>query len=479
MNCKALKDACAGYLNSLEIAQEGADIEQIKKLTDNFFNEIKDVLNLIELHNLLPEEPIQLCDYFHDECELDLGSIVYDGDRDYYLELTQNEVISHAMNEASKALQNNDFKTSLLKNTFRLSRSMAPKVYRALDRCVSKLALKTRFSIYVSQDPRLNAYCYPPQDGQGHILLTSSLVEKLSEDELTFVIGHELGHYLYKHYKISPSHFMQNHGQEISPALGIKLFSWQRGAELTADRIGLICCENYESACLANFKISSGVTSDALSFDLPAYISQFSEIESAISGGKASLEDLYSSHPINPIRVIALEIFSKSSTYINIVKSEKQPEYSEELMEKEVSDLMSHMEPSYLNSSEDMNVKMKEAVFFGGIALAKADGQIDQNEMQYLLQLLSAEETHFVEEILNDHNSEIVLRSMSERLKESLPHLSITQRCNVIRDIAIVATCDGQISENEMMCLAEICNIFQIHPDFAMQIIQSLTCRAA
>jgi Zn-dependent protease with chaperone function len=138
----------------------------------------------------------------------------------------------------------------------RLTRGMAPKVFNSIDRRIDKLGLTSRIDIYCSQKPAMNAFCYPPHEGAIYILLTSALLEKLNEDELTFVIGH----FLCQHHLLSglASGLVAS---QLTPAKNIRLHSWQRNGELTADRIGLICCGSYETACTANFKLSSGVTS--------------------------------------------------------------------------------------------------------------------------------------------------------------------------------------------------------------------------
>ena len=48
----------------------------------------------------------------------------------------------------------------------------------------------------------------------------------------------------------------------------MKLYAWNRNAEISADRAGLLCCQDFEAVGRTFFKLSSGVTTDSLDFQL-------------------------------------------------------------------------------------------------------------------------------------------------------------------------------------------------------------------
>lgn len=100
------------------------------------------------------------------------------------------------------------------------------------------------------------------------IVLHSNTVDLLEEEELMFIIGHELGH-------VKSNHVLYHHmgevlqelggaigsvtlgvGQLVTSGLQIALLNWRRMSEFTADRAGLLACQNVNSAAKAMLKLA-------------------------------------------------------------------------------------------------------------------------------------------------------------------------------------------------------------------------------
>lgn len=100
------------------------------------------------------------------------------------------------------------------------------------------------------------------------LVLNSGAVEALSDDELFFVIAHELGHIKSGHvvyYQIAE--FLPVIGQIIgnaafgmggllSSGLQMALVRWKQMSELTADRAGLLACQDANVAITAMMKLA-------------------------------------------------------------------------------------------------------------------------------------------------------------------------------------------------------------------------------
>jgi hypothetical protein len=400
---------------------------------------------------------------------------VYDDDRKYFEEFMNHDQIKQVSNDVEGAATH--AKRELLKHAMRLSSLMAPKVFQGIERCRQKLGLKSQIDIYVTQNPTMNAYCYPSHEGCIYLLLTSALLEKLNEDELTFVIGHEIGHYLYQHNMLTPQHVTNSIGQNLSPADIIKLFAWGRNAELSADRIGLICCGSFEAAYTANFKLSSGIASDVLSFSLEEYVRQYQDMEKDLSSHQ-SLDDYYSTHPLNPMRVIALEQFARSETYKQFCP-EACVDLTEAEMEQKIAGFMKLMEPNYLNSPDEVSKLIKEFIFLAAISVTSVDGVISQEEMDQISHILPGENVATLIDQASGWSIEMMLDSTSEHAKKLLPHISQITCCNIIRDLVIVSLVDGEITESEYQVIASICCMLNIHPTFIDQVINSIACQNA
>ena len=109
--------------------------------------------------------------------------------------------------------------------------------------------------LFISQDPYPNAYTI----GFKHpysIVLSSSLIEGLTEEELEATISHELGHVKFHHARISS--IISPAGKDILVLTWIFGF-WQRATELTADRVSLLMTDNPRALVTTLIKISVGM----------------------------------------------------------------------------------------------------------------------------------------------------------------------------------------------------------------------------
>ena len=122
--------------------------------------------------------------------------------------------------------------------------------------------------MYVRLDPVPNAYTY------GHtkpfIVLTSGLVDMMDDEELFFVIAHELGHIkaghvLYTVIALNIAGIVTLIGQAtlgigalLGKSLELGLYDWYRKAELTADRAGLLCVQDIDPCIRTFMKLAGG-----------------------------------------------------------------------------------------------------------------------------------------------------------------------------------------------------------------------------
>lgn len=184
-----------------------------------------------------------------------------------------------------------------LGNGIRIHKTQFPEVYEVFTEYSKRLGISNA-SLYVVQDPYLQAFTL----GIGHctVVLTSSLLEQLDSKELAFVMAHELGHYAAGHTKITTI---------ISPlggnAFGNFLFSfWNRKAEYSCDRCGLVMTKDIDSAVSALLKISVGGKLSK-KIDFQGYLAQLAKA----TGGSLAASELLVSHPLTTNRIKSLYLF--------------------------------------------------------------------------------------------------------------------------------------------------------------------------
>jgi len=211
-----------------------------------------------------------------------------------------------------------------------------PYIYGALKNACDTLSYKPVPDLFIDL-----GFINAMTTGVDHpiIVLTSGSIGLLSYDELLFVIGHEIGHikshHILYHQMAQILPIMANIigsatlgiGGLLSTGLQIALLNWQRKSEFTADRAGLLACQNINAATTAMMKIagappryySSLKPSD---FEKQAKefkdfdIDQFDKIVKAVSV-------MFADHPWTVMRGHELYKWIESGDYEKVLKRTK------------------------------------------------------------------------------------------------------------------------------------------------------------
>ena len=141
-----------------------------------------------------------------------------------------------------------------------------PVVHDQVRAACDVLDLPKRPEIYIAAGGDINAFTAGVD--RTIIVLNSGAVDLLSDDELFFVIGHEVGHIKSGHvlyYQIAE--FLPviaevigaatfGIGEILGAGLQVALLNWKRMSEFTADRAGLLACQDANAAITAMMKIA-------------------------------------------------------------------------------------------------------------------------------------------------------------------------------------------------------------------------------
>ena len=131
-----------------------------------------------------------------------------------------------------------------------------PNLFATYEKCIDRLKLSERWPLYVTnQLIGINALSIELR-GEQMILISRQAVAQLSEEELLFVLGHELGHCQYGHIICHTVLGLLNDMNKANEVLGplltdtieVPLVKWFHCSEFTADRAGLICCQSLQTA---------------------------------------------------------------------------------------------------------------------------------------------------------------------------------------------------------------------------------------
>lgn len=206
-------------------------------------------------------------------------------------------------------------KSDILGSSVRVSARQFPRLHDLVSECASELHIPVP-TTYVTQDfARINAVTLGTET-DSFILLNSATVDRLSDQELKFVIGHECGHIQNSHVTYSTALFFLTHMTGIfvrwivTPAR-LALMGWSRRAEVTCDRAGVLCAGDVDVAISTLVKLAVGSQSLVDEIDLEQYIDQIE----GIKDGLGRVSEYMMTHPYLPKRVKALQTFTQSEYF--------------------------------------------------------------------------------------------------------------------------------------------------------------------
>ena len=123
-------------------------------------------------------------------------------------------------------MEESNFRNQLLKDgAFLLSNQISPRIFNIITETKEKLDLEGEYEVFCINSTTINAFAYvqPAEDKNFFIVgITSAALEELEDLEIQFILGHELGHFLFEHnrmnYLINPNKNSQ--GVTMLPSMG-------------------------------------------------------------------------------------------------------------------------------------------------------------------------------------------------------------------------------------------------------------------
>jgi Zn-dependent protease with chaperone function len=231
-------------------------------------------------------------------------------------------------------------------NSVLVSGEQLPRVNRLYLEVLRTMDAPEHYPLFVSQTPIVNAGAYGME--QPFIILNSGTVHLLDDDELQYVMAHELGHVMSGHvlYRTMLAILIQlaERGFPIvglaARAVLVALLEWYRKSELSADRAGLLGVQNPQVVFRAMLKMAGGGRAEEMS--VGAFLQQaeaYRESEDVADSVFKVLNLMGSTHPFYVLRVSELREWIESGAYDRALRGEyvrrgdPEPEYVEDLEE--------------------------------------------------------------------------------------------------------------------------------------------------
>ena len=208
-----------------------------------------------------------------------------------------------------------------------------PKIYEYLQYACQILDLPKVPELYIEWGYSINAFTVGSENPI--IVLNSGLIDLCDDDEIMFIIGHECGHIKSNHMLYHMMAQVINicidsipFGSIAAAPLQYALYYWDRMSEFTADRAGLLCCQNKSAAIRAFMKMAGLPIRNYENINHKSFIAQASDFKSLDYEALnkvikfSSIAD--NSHPWTVMRAAELLTWVESKKFKELVLGFKQ-----------------------------------------------------------------------------------------------------------------------------------------------------------
>jgi len=360
-------------------------------------------------------------------------------------------VLSTAITGFSNSIHNVDY--------VKVSNKNFPEIFCI----VNEIAEKSRVALpptYVTNSGDANACAFGDLD-KSFILINSGLLDRLTTEELKFVIGHEMGHIAYGHAPINTilnmclsttslfSSFILGPAwaalQVAGKVLSLTLKQWGQYAELSCDRFGYAACDNIDASQSALLKLALGTVKNS-NVDVEAYIEQHAEARKSIVSRLYSLKtQLLETHPSIVHRLIALAMYEKNEKSNQLTKSE---------LDNKISVAMSM--PHVINSAEE---KFEEIALKSALHIASIDNSIGGKENQVIESFC---EKYCVSEFLKSKISQFIENGCASE-EIDFQFCMTKDQIEVYMEIMLnIAAADKKYTEREDATLVKLMDNFKL-----------------
>jgi Zn-dependent protease with chaperone function len=219
-------------------------------------------------------------------------------------------------------------------NAVRVGPSQFPKLWHLHTEVTTTFDWPAVPELYVSQTPFFNAGAYGIDNP--FIVIHSTAIELLDDEELRALLGHELGHVMSGHalYRtiaavlalISLGALPALAGLMVLP-VRLAFLEWSRKSELSADRAGLLGAQDVAVAQRLDMKMAGGGRGEGFAgqLNVEAFMQQAHEYAASSEGLDVvykALSTLGLTHPMHTVRAAELQRWVTGGDYDRILRGE-------------------------------------------------------------------------------------------------------------------------------------------------------------
>ena len=298
------------------------------------------------------------------EMEKQIGEQIYNA--------LQGSVVEEVLRKTKTSSSDAYWRSAMEGHSLKVEKDLLSDFYDLCHDVKNKLKFNEKVDFYITGDSSVNAFSVAAEnEGEPHIVnINSALFGLMSNDEMRFVIGHELGHLINKDTALARLiQFVFPPNAEVPVTLQYKIRLHEQLAELVADRYGYLATENLDVCVTAFFKLASGLDLAKMNVSIEALIADNNRRLNYFLNDKGVSR---ASHPVNPIRVQALNLFATTSSKAELDKG----------MDELISILLK------VGSSE-LDEHTARFIASAGLIVANSDDEVRKEEVEQIIQSLA------------------------------------------------------------------------------------------
>ena len=317
---------------------------------------------------------------------------------------------------------------------------------------------------YISNDSRFNAVSHYSrnEDEPHYVVFNSGLVERHTDEEMRFVMAHELGHLIYRHSMLE---FVIDHLYPSGPPDFIKniFHLWRNLGEMSCDRVGSLAVDNFDAAASAMFKMSSGLDMGRFQVKTMNFMAMNDKLVADMStaGQNYPLE----THPANPLRIKALDVFYHSSIRKNFLKNRKL--VRDNKLRRQTDELIALLKGQPNDDEDRVCIDFLTAA---GCYLINSDGNTATQELDELINMLSNFHSwppDYVHQVMKHKKPMTIINKSASVILDKCPsYISMLFRLLV----PLIAK-DQRITQNEIDALLLIAGKLKLTKPEAVEMI--------
>ena len=246
------------------------------------------------------------------EMEKQIGEQIYNA--------LQGSVVEEVLSKTKVSNSDAYWRSTMEGHSLKVEKELLSDFYELCNDVKQKLGFDEKVDFYITGDSSVNAFSVAAEsEDEPHIVnINSALFGLMSYDELRFVVGHELGHLINKDTALARLiHFVFPPNANVPVTLQYKIRLHEQLAELVADRYGYLATGNLGACVTAFFKLASGLDLEKMNVSIEALIADNNRRLNYFLNDKGVSR---ASHPVNPIRVQALNLFATAQNKADLDK---------------------------------------------------------------------------------------------------------------------------------------------------------------